>query len=46
MSREELKNQIDALMQKYQNEEIDGTTYSQEMMELTTSYQEGHQIEE
>jgi phage tail tape-measure protein len=46
MSREELKNQIDALMQKYQDEEIDGTTYHQKMMELTTLYQEEHQTEE
>ena len=39
MTREELKEQIDGLMQQYADEEIDGTTYSQRMMELTTSAQ-------
>ncbi len=39
MDREQLKNQIDKLMQQYANEEIDGTTYKEKMMELTTSYQ-------
>lgn len=39
MTREELKEQIDALMQQYANEEIDGDTYAQKMMELTTSAQ-------
>ena len=37
MTREELKDQIDELMQQYANEEIDGDTYAQKMMELTTS---------
>ena len=37
--REELKEQIDELMQQYANEEIDGDTYAQKMMELTTSAQ-------
>lgn len=37
MTREELKEQIDELMKKYANEEIDGDTYAQKMMELTTS---------
>lgn len=37
MTREELKEQIDELMQQYANEEIDGDTYAQKMMELTTS---------
>ena len=37
MTREELKAQIDELMQQYANEEIDGPTYAQKMMELTTS---------
>ena len=32
MTREELKEQ----MQQYANEEIDGDTYAQKMMELTT----------
>lgn len=40
MDREELKSQIDELMQQYSNEEIDSTTYSQKMMELTSSYQD------
>ena len=35
MTREELKEQIDQLMQQYANEEI----YAQKMMELTTSAQ-------
>ena len=29
MTREELKEQIDELMQQYANEEIDGATYAQ-----------------
>ncbi len=39
MTREELKEQIDELMQQYVNEEIDGDTSAQKMMELTTSAQ-------
>ena len=39
MTREELKEQIDELMRQYDNEEIDGVTYSRLMMELTTSAQ-------
>lgn len=39
MTRDELKGQIDELMQQYANEEIDGNTYVQKMMELTTSAQ-------
>lgn len=39
MTREELKEQIDELMQQYANEEIDGDTYAQKMLELTTSAQ-------
>ena len=34
-----VKEQIDELMQQYANEEIDGDTYAQKMMELTTSAQ-------
>ena len=34
-----LKEQIDELMQQYANEEIDGDTYAQKMLELTTSAQ-------
>lgn len=33
----ELKEQIEGLMQQYADEEIDGATYLQKMMELTTS---------
>lgn len=36
MTREELKGQIDELMKQYADEEIDGATYSQKMMDLTT----------
>lgn len=39
MTREELKAQIDELMRQYADEEIDGVTYQQKMMELTTSAQ-------
>ena len=37
MTREELKEQIEELMRQYADEEIDGATYSQKMIELTTS---------
>ena len=37
MTREDLQRQIDELMEQYDNEEIDGATYLQKMMELTTS---------
>jgi len=46
MSREKLKSQIDELMQQYHDEEIDGATYAQKMMELTTSYQDKNQAED
>lgn len=46
MSREELKSQIDELMRQYSDEEIDGVTYSQKMMELTSSYQDENQTED
>lgn len=39
LTREELKEQIDELMKEYTDEKIDGTTYAQKMMELTTSAQ-------
>lgn len=39
MDRDELKAQIDELMRKYQDGELDGETYSRMMMELTTSGQ-------
>ncbi len=37
MTREELQEQIDELMRQYADEEIDGPTFFQKMMELTTS---------
>lgn len=40
MDRSELKGRIDELMRQYQDGEIDGSTYSRKMMELTTSEQE------
>ncbi len=40
MKREELKEQVDELMQQYADGEIDGNTYAQKMMELTTSAQD------
>lgn len=43
MTREELKAQIDEYMQQYEREEIDGATYMQKMMELTTSFQKDSQ---
>lgn len=39
MTRGELKAQIDELMRQYADEEIDGATYAQSMMELTASAQ-------
>jgi len=40
MDRDKLKAQIDELMRQYHDEEIDGDTYAQRMMELTASEQE------
>ncbi|MEW2351460.1 hypothetical protein AB0904_27805 [Streptomyces sp. NPDC006684] len=40
MDRAELKAKIDELMRQYDEEEIDGDTYAQAMMELTASPQE------
>ncbi len=37
MTRDELKEQIEELMRQYDDGEIDGATYQQRMMELTTS---------
>lgn len=39
MNREELKKQVDELMRQYADEEIDGKTYVQKMISLTTSAQ-------
>ena len=39
MTRDEFKAQIAELMRQYADEEIDGVTYQQKMMELTTSAQ-------
>jgi len=46
MNRDELKSQIDELMRQYADEEIDGATYAQKMMELTTSHQNESQAED
>lgn len=46
MKRDELKSQIDDLMRQYANEEIDGATYSQKMMELTTFAQNDDEDDE
>ena len=40
MDREELKVAIDELLRQYADEEIDGATYAEKMMELTSSAQE------
>jgi hypothetical protein len=40
MDRDELQGKINELMRQYEAEEIDGDTYQQAMMELTTSAQE------
>lgn len=40
MERRDLKAQIDELMRQYQDGEIDGETYAQQVMELTTSSQD------
>ena len=37
--REELKGKIEKLMSEYDKEEIDGDTYFQKMMNLSTEYQ-------
>ena len=37
MTKEELKDQIDELMQQYGDEEIDGATYMEKMLNLTSS---------
>ena len=39
MTREELKGLIEVFLQQYANEEIDGPTYAERMMALTTSAQ-------
>ena len=39
MTREEVKEPSDELMQPYAHEEIDGHTDAQKMMDLTTSAQ-------
>ncbi len=40
MTREEVKEHIEELMRQYADEEIDGATYAQKMMEFTTSRRE------
>ena len=39
MNRDELKEQIDELMRQYDEREIDGSTYEEKIMKLTTSAQ-------
>lgn len=39
MDRDELKGQIDELMRQYADEEIDGETYFQSMMDLCENAQ-------
>ena len=39
MTRDDLKEQIEELMRQYADEEIDGDTYAQKMIELTISAQ-------
>jgi hypothetical protein len=46
VSREDLKSLIDELMRQYADEEIDGTTYTQKMIELTTSCQVENQADD
>lgn len=41
--RRELKSQINQLMQDYKKEKIDGETYFNKMMNLTTSYRDKRQ---
>ena len=43
MDRAEIKEQVDELMRQYSEEEIDGDTYFQKMMELTSSVQKSDQ---
>lgn len=40
MDRDELQANINELMRQYDEEEIDGATYAQEMMDLTSSAQD------
>ena len=40
MEREEVKAQVDELMRQYHDEEIDGQTYQQKMMNLISSDKE------
>ena len=40
MDRDELKSQIDDLMDQYDKEEIDSATYAQKMMELPSRVRE------
>ena len=37
--RKEIKKQVDKLMKQYSKEKIDGQTYFNKMMDLTSSYQ-------
>lgn len=44
MTRDNLKEQIDELTRQYADGEINGATYQQKMMELTTSVQKEIQL--
>ena len=46
MTRDELKRQIDELMSQYDNEDIDGPTYFEKMMNLAASSQDESQEDE
>ena len=45
MTRDELKEQIEELMRQYADEEIDGNTYAQKMMEQTMSAQNDNELD-
>ncbi|MCR5798116.1 MAG: hypothetical protein K6G63_09415 [Eubacterium sp.] len=40
--KKRLKRQIGSLMNDYDKEKIDGATYMQKMLDLTSSYQKKH----
>ena len=43
MTRDEVKNEVDELMRQYDDEEIDGKTYSRKIMELSARAKEENQ---
>ena len=42
MEKKKLKRRIGKLMKDYDKEKIDGATYMQKMLDLSTSYQKKH----